>query len=309
MQHAAMRDSHDDQPFSETYCEVAASRASVSSRRFLAPAPPSAKVAAASDCAIAIAPVRLGKNPGEDANSINQQVVGTFGHRRTDAICYRNQIGARGVRGPRRLDARGRIGRETDDDHRFPRTESAEIEIFGPGAADQLHLVGSEQAKLVIEQFRDTAAAAKSRNPDAPRGMQRPRCPRDGMGRNTRQPSGVGLQLVGYQGNVRVRPLPPPAGTPRKRRGLRRPARFRERGAQLVPAGIADRLGKAGKCRRIGPGDRSELSHRARGRVIIIGGDETPHLLQPGRQRRQRAAQFVQGGPGGLDHETNVAYF
>ena len=69
MQHAAMRDSHDDQPFSETYCEVAASRASVSSRRFLATVPPSAKVAAASDCAIAIAPVRLGKNPGEDADS------------------------------------------------------------------------------------------------------------------------------------------------------------------------------------------------------------------------------------------------
>jgi hypothetical protein len=69
MQHAAMFGGHDDQPFSETYCEVAASRASVSSRRFLATVPPNAKVAAASDCAIAIAPVRLGKNPGEDADS------------------------------------------------------------------------------------------------------------------------------------------------------------------------------------------------------------------------------------------------
>src|ERR1700759_1602275 len=64
MQHPALIDSHDDQPFSETYCEVAASRASGSSRRFLAALPPSAKVAAASYCAIAVAPVRLGKNPG-----------------------------------------------------------------------------------------------------------------------------------------------------------------------------------------------------------------------------------------------------
>src|SRR5262249_22059065 len=60
---------HDGQPFSVTYWEVSDSRASVSSRRRLAPAPPSTKVAAASDCAMAIAPVRLGKNPGEAAAS------------------------------------------------------------------------------------------------------------------------------------------------------------------------------------------------------------------------------------------------
>src|SRR6478735_6343331 len=67
MQHSA--GGHDDQPFSVKYCDIAVRRASVSSRRFLAPAPPSEKVIAASDCAIAIAPVRLGKNPGEDAAS------------------------------------------------------------------------------------------------------------------------------------------------------------------------------------------------------------------------------------------------
>ena len=68
MQHSAL-DGHDDQPFSVTYCDIADRRASVSSRRFSALAPPSAKLTAASDCAIAIAPVRLGKNPGEDADS------------------------------------------------------------------------------------------------------------------------------------------------------------------------------------------------------------------------------------------------
>src|SRR5205807_8564603 len=67
VQHSAS--GHDDQPFSVKYCDIAARRASVSSRRFFAPAPPSEKVTAASDCAIAMAPVRLGKNPGEDAAS------------------------------------------------------------------------------------------------------------------------------------------------------------------------------------------------------------------------------------------------
>src|SRR5215510_13824273 len=60
---------HDGQPFSATYCEVSARRASVSSSRRFVLAPPSMKVAAASDCAIAIAPVRLGKKPGEAAAS------------------------------------------------------------------------------------------------------------------------------------------------------------------------------------------------------------------------------------------------
>src|SRR3954464_12925817 len=60
---------HEGQPFSVTYCEVSARRASVSSSRRFAPGPPSMKVAAASDCAIAIAPVRLGKKPGELAAS------------------------------------------------------------------------------------------------------------------------------------------------------------------------------------------------------------------------------------------------
>ena len=60
---------HGDLPFSATYCDVAASRASVSRRRLLARTPPKTKVAAASDCAMATAPVRLGKNPGERAAS------------------------------------------------------------------------------------------------------------------------------------------------------------------------------------------------------------------------------------------------
>src|SRR4029079_4396859 len=57
------------QPFSATYCDIAARRISVSSSRRFAATPPKANVTAASDCAMAIAPVRLGKNPGEDADS------------------------------------------------------------------------------------------------------------------------------------------------------------------------------------------------------------------------------------------------
>src|SRR5882757_3372016 len=69
MQHAAVAGAHDVQPFSAKYCDIAAKRASVCSRRRFAPTPPSTNVTAASDCAIAIAPVRLGKNPGEVAAS------------------------------------------------------------------------------------------------------------------------------------------------------------------------------------------------------------------------------------------------
>src|SRR6266849_2236363 len=69
MQHAALSSGHDIQPQSATYCDIAARRASVSSRRRFAPTPPSTNVTAASDCAIAIAPVRLGKNPGDAAAS------------------------------------------------------------------------------------------------------------------------------------------------------------------------------------------------------------------------------------------------
>src|ERR1700681_117987 len=69
VQHAAVADAHEAQPFSATYCDIAARRASVSSRRRFEPTLPSTNVTAASDCAIAIAPVRLGKNPGEAAAS------------------------------------------------------------------------------------------------------------------------------------------------------------------------------------------------------------------------------------------------
>src|SRR5262245_1308829 len=67
--HTRAGGAHDGQPFSATYWDVSARRASVSSSRRLVLAPPSMKVAAASDCAIAIAPVRLGKKPGEAAAS------------------------------------------------------------------------------------------------------------------------------------------------------------------------------------------------------------------------------------------------
>src|SRR5437899_497147 len=53
VQHPALAGSHNDQSFSATYCDIAASRPSVASRRRLAPAPPSTKVTAASDCAMA----------------------------------------------------------------------------------------------------------------------------------------------------------------------------------------------------------------------------------------------------------------
>src|SRR5258705_13270482 len=69
MQQAALASIHDAQPFSATYCDMAARRTSVSSRRRFDPTPPSTNVTAASDCAIAIAPVRLGKNPGDAAAS------------------------------------------------------------------------------------------------------------------------------------------------------------------------------------------------------------------------------------------------
>src|SRR5690348_2116173 len=68
MQEAACAGAHVEPPCAK-YCEVAASRASASCSRRLAPGPPSENVTAASDCAIAMAPVRLGKNPGEAAAS------------------------------------------------------------------------------------------------------------------------------------------------------------------------------------------------------------------------------------------------
>jgi HAMP domain-containing protein len=58
-----------DNASSSTYCDRAASRVSASRRRTRAPSPPSANCAAASACAAAMAPVRLGKNPGGVAAS------------------------------------------------------------------------------------------------------------------------------------------------------------------------------------------------------------------------------------------------
>src|ERR1700744_4806712 len=47
VQPATVAGSHDGQPLSVTYCDIAASRASVSSRRFFALAPPSENMTAA----------------------------------------------------------------------------------------------------------------------------------------------------------------------------------------------------------------------------------------------------------------------
>src|SRR5260221_14716714 len=55
-QHAAVADTHDAQPFSATYCDIAARRTSVSSRRRFEPTPPRTKMPAAAACSITIAP-------------------------------------------------------------------------------------------------------------------------------------------------------------------------------------------------------------------------------------------------------------
>src|SRR3954470_4590365 len=47
MQHAAVAGAHDSQPFSAKYCDIAARRASVASRRRFAPTPSSMKMTAA----------------------------------------------------------------------------------------------------------------------------------------------------------------------------------------------------------------------------------------------------------------------
>src|SRR5690349_364070 len=174
-------------------------------------------------------------------------MVGTFGHRRGDGIRNPDQIRPRVMSGAGAEHAYGRIGRKTDHHDGLSRTEGAEIEILWTGAANQLHLVGPKQAKLVIEQFGDAAAAAKSRDPDAPRRMQRASRARHRLRRDARQPGGFGSQLVRNEGYVDVRTRPPPAGASREGGGLRGPSRFSERGPQFVPTRIADGLGKAGK--------------------------------------------------------------
>ena len=93
--------------------------------------------------------------------------------------------------------------------------------------------------------------------------------------------------------------------------GLRGPARFRQRRAQFVPAGIAQGLGQPREGSGIGARDGGQLAHRTRGGVIIVGGDEPADLCQPRRQRRQSAAKLIQRGRFRLrlNHETYVAYF
>ena len=171
-----------------------------------------------------------------------------------------------------------------------PRSRSS-----GPGAADQLHGVGPEQAKLIVEQFRDAAAAAKAGDPDplAPRAAP---CaaPATEPAEMRARPAASASSLSATSDDIGVGALAPALGAAGERRGLRGPARLGQRGAQFVPAGIAQRLGQPREGSGIGAGNGGQIAHRTRGGVIIVGGDEPADLLQPRRQRRQCAAELVQ---------------
>ncbi|KAH2824923.1 hypothetical protein KXV85_011422, partial [Aspergillus fumigatus] len=181
----------------------------------------------------------------------------------------------------------------------------AEVEIIRPGGADELNLIGAKQPQLVIQQLRDAAAAAVSGDPDAPGIVQRAGRFDDRGGGDPGQAGTFGLELVGHQRDVGARSVASGLGAAGEWRGRLRPPRFRQRRAQFVPAGIADRLGEPREGGRIGAGGRREIAHRPRGGVVIVGGDETPDLLQAHGKRWQRNAQFAERrGFGGLDHET-----
>ena len=253
MQHAAVAERPWCQPFSETYCEVAARRASVSSSRFLAAAPPSANVTAASDCAIAIAPVRLGKNPGEEAASNSSRWSAPSAIGAVTAVGDRDQRGA-GIdarRAPTRTLA-VRVGRKADHDDGIAGTERAEIEIFGTGAADELHRVGPEQAKLVVEQFRDAAAAAKAGDPDPLRASCSARAaPAIGWAEMRARPAASASSLSATSATSAFGPWRRPLARPENGDDLRRPPRFGQRGAQTRPSrnsrcALASRVNAAG---------------------------------------------------------------
>ena len=214
------------------------------------------------------------------------------------------------MRRARRQHARRGIGRKADDDDGIAGAEGAEIEILGPGAADQLHRVGPEQAKLIIEQFRHAAAAAKARDPD-PLARRAAPCaaPATEPAEMRARPAASASSLSATSETSAFGPWRRPLARPENGEDLRGPARLGQRGAQLVPAGIAQRLGEPREGGGIGAGDGGQIAHRTRGGVIIVGGDEAPDLLQPRRQRRQGAAEFVQRRRFRLrlGHETYVA--
>ena len=214
------------------------------------------------------------------------------------------------MRRARRQHARRGIRRKADDDDRIAGMEGAEIEILGPGAADQLHVVGPEQAKLIVEQLRDAAAAAKAGDPDPLRRHAAP-CAASAIepAEMRARPAASASSLSATSDDVGVGTAGAALGAAGERRGLRRPARFGQRRAQFVPAGIAQGLGQPREGSGIGARHGGQIAHRTRGGVIIIGGDEAPDLLQPRRQRRQCTAELVQRRRFRLrlSHETYVA--
>ena len=163
------------------------------------------------------------------------------------------------MRGARRQHACRRIRRKADDDDRIARMESAEIEIFGTRAADQLHLVGPEQAKLVIEQFRHAAAAAKAGNPDPLRRMQGPAALATELAEMRARPAASASNLSATSDTSELGPAAPGPGSARERRGLLGPARLGQGGAQFIPSRITQRFRQPGEGRGIGAGHGGQI--------------------------------------------------
>ena len=195
----------------------------------------------------AIAPVRLGKKPGRGCGLEQQQMIGALRHRCRQGVGNRDQRRAGLVRGARRQHARRGIRRKADDDHGIAGTKRAEIEILRAGAADQLHRVGPEQAKLIVEQFRHAAAAAKTGDPDTSRVMQRPAAAAIGAGARCAQGRRPRLRACRRPARHRNSVRGARFGAAGERRGRLRPPRLGQRSAQAVPARIAERLGKPGE--------------------------------------------------------------
>ncbi len=213
MQHAALG-GHDDQPLSVTYCDSAARRASVSSKALLRARTTQRKCDRGQRLRDRDRAGQAREESGRGCRFIEQQMIGALRHRRGNGIRDRDQARAGAMRGARRQHARGRIRVEADDDDRIAVPERAEVEIFRSRTADELHVVGPEQAKLVIEQLRDAAAAAKASDPDPPRRMQRPRRFRDHVRRNARKARGFCLELVGNQRHSALGPWRRPRARP-----------------------------------------------------------------------------------------------
>jgi hypothetical protein len=115
----------------------------------------------------------------------------------------------------------------------------------------------------------------------------------DRVGGDARQARSLGLELVRDERDIGVRTVAAALGAGREGRGLQRPSCLGQRGTQFVPAGIADGFRKPREGGGISAGFRRKITHRAGGGVVIVGGDETPDLLQAQGKRWQRNAQFA----------------